>query len=627
MEIIGDIKNDKTLREAMLASSLFFLKTKQTTKREDLFIKAVLALVISGKAKTVQEIVKYYISSDFTVDETKVKSAIDSLKKDKVVDVNENGDLYIVPNKKNDIDSFVKEIDDELKQLINDIANKVISAYPKGKDSIEQIKTNIKDCLQYYFYVSSLSFFNIDDSKDINEMDSIFSIASKNLTSKNNELANHIIGVIASIINDTDKHSYEILEKIARMHVSAQLMNQDPLLANFKATQIRGKQFVLDTDVVLYAITDNASRSKQYSLMIKALLKCGCEVYIPEEIINEVYDHGEASFKRYQFVSNIVGVPDDEAPKNLRNVFIEDYHYTKIKKNGTTNWNTFINNFWNKEHGVVYTREVIKYKLGNQIHYDELPANENYNKAEYEKLQALTLELTQKTEKASHRPEHKNENIAKADSRIYLVIKNYNNSIRKNNEKNTGVLINPCYFVTISYRVHNCAKRLGLEADVLCHPKKLIAYLSESGLIDNKAVSFIKLFDNPFLIYTAFLVQEDVNALLGAGVDLKGRNAISMKYDLEKEIQLLLTDANVEDFKSFYSSVESKGYKFREEIARVMNDNEGDKKTIQQQKEELSKKDKIIDNQSKTIARLLYVNRVKDSHKKGSRNEKLKRKR
>lgn len=618
-------KNDKVLFKAMLASSLFFCKTKNIVKREDLFLKTVMSLVVSGKAKTIQAIVDILIAAAIPVDENQVKSAIMNLKKDRILDCNDNGEISIPKDKKGEIDKFVEESRLEMDVLVDDVVKSVLRVSNNANNYLQQIKTNIKKCIEYYFEVSSLSFFNVDEAKEISELQEIVSLASNNLHSKNDEIAKQIIFALGCLINNPTENQRQILEKIAKLHVSAQLMNQDPLLANFKRTKIRGKKFVLDTDVVLYAITDYASKSKQYRLMIDSLIRCGCELYIPEEIINEVYNHGEASIKCYPFVSQLIGIQEDDVPKNLRNVFIEDFHYAKILKQntGSMEWSNFIRNYYNEEYGLDFTKDVIKDKLNNNIKYGPLPSNNNYNVSDFENLKTLALEETQKTEKASHRPEDKNEEIASTDSRIYLILKNLNANLNTGGRK--GELMNDYYFVTVSYRIQYCAERIGLGANVLCHPQKLIAYLAEAGLVDNNSVSFIKLFDNPFLLYTAHLVQEDVNKLLQTGLNLKGVNAIRMKYDLEKEIQVLLTDTNVVNYEKFYESATSKGYKFDDQISEIMTENGANKERIDNllqqladRDQQLSERNDIIEKQTNTINRLNYENRISQekSHKR-----------
>lgn len=623
-------KDDRNLYEAMLASSLFFFKTKVQNKRGDLFLKSVLSLIMSGKAKDVQNLIDIYATRDLSIDESKIRSAIDNLKKEKILERSDNDDLCIDKVKKDEIDAYVKETQKELEQLVNDVYVNVEKVCPKATGSKQQIIANVKQCFEYYFSVSALSYFDIDDDKDVIDSEQIISLASDNLCSRNNELAQHIINSIGNIINSPSEKQRDVLEKIARIHVSAQLMNQDPLLSNFKITQIQGKKFVLDTDVVLHAITLNASKSKQYKLMIDALKKCRCVIYIPDEIINEVYDHGEASIKRYPFVSKLIGISDEDTPKNFNNVFVEGFHYSILNGSRSKEWRKYIGNYYNVEYGVSFTKEVMEDALGEGIEYSQLPAYDNYNLNDFENLYQLSLEETQKTEKALHRGEYKNDSIAHADAKIYLTIKNYNDSLQSKygTRQAKGTLIKDCYFVTTSCRVHYCAKKLGLQSDILCRPQKLIAYLTESGLLDNKSVSFINLFDNPFVLYTEKLVHDDVDALLKAGIDLRDVNAVSMKYELQNEIHSLLTNTDVDDFKEFYDNVTSKGYKFEKEVAEVMDKSEANEQTIKQLMQQLKEtqqqneeKDKIIQQQSSTISRMRYLNgnSKKKSHAKNRR--------
>jgi len=103
-------------------------------------------------------------------------------------------------------------------------------------------------------------------------------------------------------------------------------MGIDPTLRNFKATSLRGKTFVLDTDVVLNCITDNAKFSKDYSDMIKKLISIGCKLIIPEDVIVEVGNHADAAIKRAHCYRNqLKTFTDDILEGPGSNVFIEDF--------------------------------------------------------------------------------------------------------------------------------------------------------------------------------------------------------------------------------------------------------------------------------------------------------------
>ena len=611
--------NDKDLEMAMINSSLLLLRANIKDKRALLFQKYLLSLIFAGKVKKIDDVLADFNKTHPNVylDEYQVKSSLDTLKREKIIDYCENGEIVLTAKKKQEAEAYTHEIQNELDCIVNDVYEHVKAAYQKTISQKGQVISNIKSCFNYYFKVASLCYFNIESRKDVVELSKLAEIASENLKGLD-ELRDQIIYSVGWIINNPKEDQQHALETMARIHVTAQIMNIDPLLSKFKATQIKGKKFILDTDVVLHAITKNASCSKQYRMMIDQLKNCGCVLYVPEEIIQEVYNHAEASIKRYPFVSNKIGVNDEDAPKLFKNVFIEDYHYHILAKNkDASNWTNYIRDYYDPKIGVEMTTEIIEEELGEKIEYGYLPKCSQIDNDEKSRLYEAVLEETQKTDKALHREFDKNEDIANADTIIYLTVKNVNSDVEKANKAKKALLMNDCYFLSSSNRVHYCAKELGLDSDVICNPKALLAYLAETGYVDREKILFIKLFDNPFLIYTAKLVEKDLDAILNAHISLRSQHIVRMRYDLQDEIQKSLSITSAREYQDFYQEVNSKGYTFEKCITDIMDSQNEDQKKIEELASQLTEAHKIIeekDNQlaakDKKIGILEYQNRT-----------------
>ena len=609
---------DKDLEKAMLQTSLLFLKSKIKDSKAALFQKYILALIICGKAKNKNDIVNHYKQAfpNNYIDDNLVDSVLKSL--NTKITIRENGTFE--PNKKtkNEAETYLSNIQKDLDGIIDDVFASVKSAYKTSISNEKQVKSNIKDCFDYYFKVASISFFGLDESRELSEYTQIESLAKNNLNQQSDELFQQIIYSIAQVLEKPTEGQRKILETMARIHVTTQVMNMDPMLANFNAVQLRSKTFILDTDVVLYAITNNAQHSEQYKMMLKQLIKCGCRIFIPKEVIQEVYNHAEASIKRYQFVSASIGIEDEDAPKNLKNVFIEDYHYAILNKKTSSDWKHYIQNYYDEKYGVAMMTDVIKGSLGKDIIYGRIPEGANIDPDEEKKLYQRVLEETQKTDKAYHRDHEKNEDIAHADTTIYLSVKTLNEKKCMDNQK-SDVLMMDYYFLSSSTRVYLCAKELNLDFKLICNPRELISYLAETGNIDKENLQFTKLFDNPFMAYTAKIVNEDINTLLKVGVDVRGCTIIRMKYELEEEIQSMLTISNTDEYIDVYEKVKDKGYNYTKAVTEAIEDRNADKKQIEQLVIDLSNANKVIESQKNEIAKLKYLKRA---HKKAINNKK-----
>ena len=576
-------------------SCLLFSGKAVKDKRNVLFQKFLLSFIISEKTIAREKIYSEIKSrhKEFMVSEGNVESALNELSKQNFLR-EEAGVISLTDKARQDIDENDKNISEQVSCLINDILDKINLIYKKPINNINQVRSNIKDCISYYFLVAGYSFFEWDYRKKICEIDKLEDKASNNLPVKEKkELSNIIIYAIGDIIENPTDSQRKVLEFFARTYITIQIMGIDPLLNVFKQSLIREKVFILDTDVLLYLITDDAYLSRQYKIMIEQLLNCGCKIYVPKESIKEVYNHAEAAKKRFPFISNFIDDKSAWVSKEFKNVFIEDFYFKQLKEPNKYKWDSYIENYISSEYGISLTREVIKEKVGTKVNYDCMPEKVDVVDEELQQLTDASLEETHKTEKALHREEEKNEDIAKTDAIIYLYVKALNalneSRIGKGGTSNrTDLLKNRYYILTNSTRVHYCAKRLHLDANILCKPGSLMAYLAETGVIEKDQVKIITLFDNAFLQYTAQTVWNDVCTLVNSGVDIKGKNVVKMRFDLQEEIRRTLTEPESE-YKNIYESTKQKGYSFNPMIEAAMKDSADKEMSIKQLEEEKKK--------------------------------------
>jgi hypothetical protein len=616
---------DKDIEEAMLKSCLLFNSKEIKNKRNVIFQKFLLSLIIGGGVANRKGILEKVTTQykGYLINENNIDFAIQELIKNKFIK-EENGELALTVESQQDMEKDVKLISEQQKHLIDDISKMVQRAYGKKISNENQVKSNIKDCIDYYYVITGLSFFELDKRKEATELPQLGKIASNGLSSgEKEELSNQIIYTIGSVIEKPTEEQKCILELLARTYITMQIMDIDPLLSEFKSTLIREKVFIVDTDVLLYLLTDNASLSKQYRKMIEMLQKCGCTIYIPEEVIKEVFNHAEAALKRYPFVSYLIDTPGNLVRQDLKNVFIEDYYYTRTLDNVKyLTWEHYIKNYYSSTYGVSLISEQIKDKLGERIQYNTMPEESNIDDKLLKKLAEASLEETYKTEKAQHRDEDKNQDIAKTDAQLYLQIKKQNEinneRIGRKDVDRQDLLWNKYYILTNSTRVHYCAKQLGVSANILCKPASLMAYLVETGLVQDNQLKIQSLFENPFLQHTAKTIWKDVENLLKLGIDIKGKNIITMRFELQDEINNLLTNPTEEDCNDIYSHVKQKGYSFLPLIESAKKESESYERKYKELEEEnrilqdeLLKTKQIIEKKDKVIKKNKYENRKK----------------
>ena len=100
----------------------------------------------------------------------------------------------------------------------------------------------------------------------------------------------------------------------------------------------------------------------------------------------------------------------------------------------------------------------------------------------------------------------------------------------------------------------------------------MMAYMVEAGFYNENKLDVLSLFENTFFAYIANESWKDTENLLKTGIDFKGKNIVRLRYDLQDNIQKLLTAVpGSDDYKTIVSEVKNKGYSFVEPIEYTHN--------------------------------------------------------
>lgn len=622
-------KEDKDLEAAMIKACLLFDAVK-VQKREMLFHKKVLVYILDPRKKTgsVDEIYQLVNNelSGFSFNRDLIYNAVNALKADGFIDVYKDGGVSLTEKTQDKSNQHISQQKSLFDKLANDIFLDVKQQVPHIKNEL-QVKQNIKDCIDYYIRVSCYKTLGIDEGENLDEIAQLQTKAGYHL-GDNKRLKEQILLSIGNVIAHPTEEQHTTLDTMARSLITMQLLASDPLLANFKHSVIGRKVFILDTDFVLYLITNNGERSVQYKRLLKVLTNCNCKIYIPAEVLNEIFDHAEAATKKYNFVRSYIENGNEQWIENgVKNIFVEAYCKNK-NINGVKQWDVFIRNYYDKEMGCKYTIEVVKeclsdYKnifIGSMPYdYDIYDSNKEADISLRNQLFEKALEATHNTEKAGRRDENKNETIARTDTKLYLSVRNLNlNEIRLEGNKGerADLLKYKYYVITNTFRIYPCAAELNLKEKVFCTPIALMAYMVEAGFYNENKPDILSLFENTFFAYIANESWGDTENLLKTGIDFKGKSIVRLRYDLQDNIQNLLTAVPGSDvYKTNVSEVKNKGYSFVEPIEYTHNlekQNADKDNRIAQLEAELNRLKKVKGKEK-------YQNRLSNKTKKGKR--------
>lgn len=577
-------KEDKDLEAAMIKACLLFDAVK-VQKREMLFHKKILVYILDQRKKTgsVDEIYQLVSKelSGFSFNRDLVYNAVNALKADGFIDVDAKGGVSLTEKTQAKSDQYISQQKSLFDKLVDDIFLDVKQQVPIKNEF--QVKQNIEACIDYYIRVSCYKTLGVDEGKNLDEIAQLQTKAEFHLEG-NKRLKEQILLSIGNIIAHPTEEQHTTLDTMARSLITMQLLASDPLLANFKHSVIGRKVFILDTDFVLYLITNNGERSVQYKRLLKVLTNCNCKIYIPAEVLNEIFDHAEAATKKYNFVRSYIENGNEQWIENgVKNIFVEAYCKNK-NINGVKQWNVFIRNYYDKEMGCKYTIEVVKECLSDykNIFIGSMPYDNDIYDSDKEadislrhQLFEKALEATHNTEKAGRRDENKNETIARTDTKLYLSVRDLNIKERErdgNKDERADLLEYKYYVITNTFRIYPCVAELNLKEKVFCTPMAMMAYMVEAGFYDENKPDVLSLFENTFFAYIANESWDDTKNILKTGIDFNGKSIVRLRYDLQDNIQKLLTAVpGSDDYKTNVSEVKNKGYSFVEPIEYTHN--------------------------------------------------------
>lgn len=326
MSNITLLKNNNQLEDSMLRSVLLFNSQKETNSSKDLMLKAILSIITNGNGRYGLDEISNILKERFKIIFSKedLNRQINKLKSKGLVTDCSNNMFQAATNEKQG-NEFFQRIEEETNALIDGILNRV-----KSKSGIifsqsneMRMKENILCALSVYYKMYGYSFFGLkENSKQKETLDAVC-VARKGLP---DNLGKALVGAMADVIDEPTLQEKNILEKWARAFVAMEVINLDPSLRNFKATKLREKSFVIDTDVALNALTTHAKYSVVYREMINLLRRAGCKLYVPHIVVEEIQSHIDAANKRYIFEgSQWLSMTDEILENKIANVFVEDY--------------------------------------------------------------------------------------------------------------------------------------------------------------------------------------------------------------------------------------------------------------------------------------------------------------
>ena len=237
-----------------------------------------------------------------------------------------------------------------------------------------------------------------------------------------------------------------------------------------------------------------------------------------------------------------------------------------------------------------------------------------------EKLKEVILEKTASSPKGQERSDRFNEKVARYDTKLYLTLVNYN---RQGNPDDEGLLPYKYYLLTHSTRTIWSAKELGIYTeDIICKPQALTVVLNELGDIADNEISFINLFENPFLVYAADQIWERIQPLIDNGAPIYFADIQQLKVDVNMRFDDMLTgDGKGFDLEKL-KEMDKSGLLFPSEILRITAENEKLRRESEAKDAALAERDEELKKKEKQIGKLEYLNRIHRIKEQAKKNMK-----
>lgn len=435
---------------------------------------------------------------------------------------------------------------------------------------------------------------------------------------------------IGEIIKKPTDEQAEVLANWAKAYIGVQIMGLDPKLRNIQVTELSKKSFVIDTDFLLYTIVDHTTLSSIYRQIIKELQALRCKIIIPFEVVLEVIKHAEFSERNYNYFRNAFDAVDEViVEEKIGNIYVKGYYNAVLSgpiDSKQVSFNDYLSNFYDSNYPIKFLQEVIKNSIEGEYKILEISeiSNEPIDSSKLQELTDAIYNETNKTFKSNYRTDEENKEVAETDAKLYLTLNNLNSK----SERNSGeVFSGTHYLLTSSTRAIRCAWRQGYKHNVIAKPNTILSLLERIGKFHSTAKEIVNLFENPFLVEAVNNSWDDIKSLIEAGISLRGKNVVRLKWDLDEEIKTFLKgqanlgseidiseESKVDSYINFIKSFKSKGFKLIPETEMLLRKFEALEEEIAEKKITQEKLNEEIEKFGKR--RQNYLDRIGKGGKK-----------
>ena len=352
-----------------------------------------------------------------------------------------------------------------------------------------------------------------------------------------------LVAAFADALRAPTPSQAETIAQWTQAYLGLALMGLDPVLSDFQASRFSEKSFVLDTDIVLEAIVTDGPRSAGILKLLSSLAQRHCRLVVPSSVVNECVQHAARSTATYHFFgSGLIQLTPALVEQRVWNVFVKGYYYAiaggRVAKSLT--YRQYLANFYEETRPSDFLKEVITDILPDGVEVSPVDFGLAHSPDDDidRFADALQRDLAERSKKAGYRTVEDEKTLARTDATLYL------SALRLNPTHESAphhVLGGACYLLTEASRYERVARSVGIPTQITVRPGTVAGILSFVG-VEISSADFVQLFDNPVLDRAVSAAWPDVEKLMRSGVDLRGKNLVRLRFDLDQAFHKRLTN-------------------------------------------------------------------------------------
>jgi hypothetical protein len=487
--------------------------------------------------------------------ESQVSGALQRLEAQELI-TSKGGHYSLAKTTINTIEGATIQANNLSASVISDIVEEVcrVSGRRISREERNKLERNARNVLAELFRLMGLELANQFLEKAtpsplyLESSDRLLALAKQQVDEPLGEM---LVTALADAIQYPNAEQSQMLASWARAYLGQAIMNLDPSLQELQQTRLHSKVFILDTDFVLRCIVDEFPGSKARLALVQKLADIGCQLVIPEAVVSECVIHARQSPRTLNyFGGRLAGLTPAFVEREVNNLFVQGFFYGQRDRLFPAGWtfNDYLENYYDPADPTRFARDVIVIRFPSTVRIADpttmlsvdLPSDL------VERVSVELLRLGERSLKSEWRSKEESQQLAQTDARLFVTALKINETEITHRAENC-ILAGTCYIITDSAQYLRSAKVLGIKDVVSTRPQKLLALMevATGSVVDD--INFVRLFENPLLIYAVKRLWPDVRLLLNSGIGLTGKKLVRLRWDLDRVLHDRISTLQIAD--------------------------------------------------------------------------------